>query len=61
MLCLLTFFLLGYTSGWVLDTSGSRDYYIQFGRADTGNQGVIQDTGEDSDLRIKKALLDIDS
>ncbi|MFT4644327.1 MAG: hypothetical protein ACI8ZX_000728 [Planctomycetota bacterium] len=54
--CALTTFAQTDTSGDVLDTSGGTDYYIQFSRPDTGNQGVIQDTGEDVDLRTKKAL-----
>jgi len=45
------------SGGAALDTSGGTDYYIQFGRSDgAGNQGVMQDMGENVDLRTKKAL-----
>ncbi len=61
VLCTLSTFAQTDTAGEVLDFTGNTDYYIQFGRADAGNQGIIQDQGENVDLRTKKALETTDS
>ena len=49
------------TSGAVLDTDGGTDYYIQFGRAGSGNQGVIQDMGPDLPVKTAQAAFTTDS
>ena len=49
------------TSGAVLNTDGGTDYYIQFGRAGSGNQGVIQDMGPDLPVKTAQAAFTTDS
>jgi hypothetical protein len=49
------------TGGVTLDTSGATDYYIQFGRAGGGNQGVIQDMGPDLPLKTAQASVGTES
>ena len=49
------------SGGAALDTSGGTDYYVQFGRAGGGNQGVIQDMGPNLPLKTAQASVGTES